>query len=54
VDLTITYLRPLTKGRVTAEARVVRNGRRLVAVSADAFSEDGKLAATALSTYLKL
>ena len=54
VDLTISYLRPLTKGRVTSKARVVRAGRRLFSVSADVFSDDGKLAATALSTYIKL
>jgi acyl-CoA thioesterase len=54
VDLTISYLRPITKGRVTATARVVRAGRRLFVVSAEVKAEDGKLAATALSTYIKL
>jgi uncharacterized protein (TIGR00369 family) len=54
VDLTISYLRPITRGRVTATARVVRSGRRLFVVSAEVKSEDGKLAATALSTYIKL
>lgn len=54
VDLTISYLRPLTKGRVTAVAKVVRAGRRLFVVSAEVLDSDGKLAATALSTYIKL
>jgi len=54
VDLTISYLRPITKGRVTALARVVRAGRRLFVVSAEVKDADGKLAATALSTYIKL
>lgn len=54
VDLTISYLRPLTSGRVTATARVVRAGRRLLVVSADVFDEAGKPAATALSTYIKV
>jgi uncharacterized protein (TIGR00369 family) len=54
VDLTISYLRPVTVGRMTASAKVVRSGRRLFVVSADVFSEDGKLASTALSTYIKL
>ena len=54
VDLTISYLRPITKGRVTATARVVRAGRRLFVVSAEVKDADGKLAATALSTYIKL
>lgn len=54
VDLTISYLRPLTNGRVTAVAKVVRAGRRLFVVSADVKDRDGKLAATALSTYIKV
>ena len=54
VDLTISYLRPLTKGRATATARVVKSGRRLFVVTADVLDNDGKLAATALSTYIKL
>ncbi|HEY8224915.1 MAG TPA: PaaI family thioesterase [Pyrinomonadaceae bacterium] len=54
VDLTISYLRPLTAGRVTASARVLRAGRRLFVVSAEVFDKDGTLATTALSTYIKL
>jgi acyl-CoA thioesterase len=54
VDLTISYLRPLTTGRVTALAKVRRSGRRLFVVSADVFDDEGKLATTALSTYIKL
>jgi acyl-CoA thioesterase len=54
VDLTISYLRPLTKGRASAKATVVRAGRRLFVVTAEVLDDDGKLAATALSTYIKL
>jgi uncharacterized protein (TIGR00369 family) len=54
VDLTIHYLRPLTGGTVRASARVVRAGRRVVTVSAELFDSEEKLAATALSTYLRL
>jgi acyl-CoA thioesterase len=54
VDLTVSYMRPLTIGRITARAKVVRSGRRLFVASADLFDQDGKLAATALSTYIKL
>ena len=54
VDLTISYLRPLTKGRASATARVVKSGRRLFVVTADVLDNDGRLAATALSTYIKL
>jgi acyl-CoA thioesterase len=54
VDLTISYLRPLTSGRVKAVAKVVRAGRRLFVVSAEVFDKDGNLATTALSTYIKV
>lgn len=54
VDLTISYLRPLTAGRITAVAKVLRAGRRLFVASAEVFDDEGKLATTALSTYIKL
>jgi acyl-CoA thioesterase len=54
VDLTISYLRPVSRGRLRAVATVVRAGRRLFVVSADVFDADGTLATTALSTYIKL
>jgi uncharacterized protein (TIGR00369 family) len=54
VDLTISYLRPLTKGRITVTAKVRRAGRRLFVVSADVLDDDGTLASTALSTYIKI
>jgi uncharacterized protein (TIGR00369 family) len=54
VDLTISYLRPLVSGVVVARAKVLRAGRRMIATSAELFDADGKLAATALSTYIRL
>lgn len=54
VDLTISYLRPLVNGEISATARVVREGGRIVVLSADLHDESGNLAATALSTYIKL
>ncbi len=53
VELAVNYLRPLVKGYATVEARVLRAGRRLMTVAADVRNDDGKLAATALSTYLR-
>jgi uncharacterized protein (TIGR00369 family) len=53
VDLTIHYLRPVPEGSAKASARVVRAGRRVVTVSAELFDAEGKLAATAISTYLR-
>ena len=54
VDLTIHYLRPVTEGLAKASARVVHAGRKVITVSAELFDKDGKLAATAISTYLRL
>jgi acyl-CoA thioesterase len=54
VDLTISYLRPLTQGRAHAVARVLRSGKRLIVVSAELLDDRGTLAATALTTYIKL
>jgi uncharacterized protein (TIGR00369 family) len=54
IDLTIHYLRPLSGGSSKTVARVVRAGRRVITVSAELFDENGKLAATALSTYLRM
>ncbi|HEU4932415.1 MAG TPA: PaaI family thioesterase [Pyrinomonadaceae bacterium] len=53
VDLTIHYLRPISEGTARASARIVRAGRRVITVSAELFGDDGKLAATAISTYLR-
>lgn len=54
VDLTISYLRPVTDGRMRAVAKVVRAGRRLFVVSAEVLDGAGNLVSTALSTYIKL
>jgi acyl-CoA thioesterase len=54
VDLMVNYLRPLSEGTTTATARVLRAGRRLITVSAEVLDDGGNLAATALSTYLRL
>ena len=54
VDLTIHYMRPLTGGTARASARVVRAGKRVITVSAELYDANEKLAATALSTYLRL
>ena len=53
VDLTIHYLRPLSEGVAKATARVVRAGRRIVVVSAEVLDHQERLAATAISTYLR-
>ena len=54
VDLTVHYLRPHTTGEIVCTARIVRAGRMISTVSAEVVNEEGKLIATALSTYLKV
>jgi uncharacterized protein (TIGR00369 family) len=53
VDLTIHFLRPAVGGRVEARARVLRLGRRVVVISAEATDQAGTLLATATTTYVR-
>jgi len=53
-DLTIHFLRPVDSGRVTAMAKVLRSGRRLVVVTVDVFDNAQTLISTAVTTYLRL
>jgi len=53
-DLTIHFLRPVTEGRMTATARIVRPGRRLFVLSVEVTDSRGILVATAVTTYIKL
>ncbi|SRR5229473_132303 len=52
-DLTIHYLRPITSGRLTATARIVRGGRRLFVLSVEVTNDHEVLVATAVTSYLK-
>ena len=54
IDLTVHYLRPHTSGTLVCTAKVVRAGKRIFTVSAEAKNEEGKLVATALSTYTRI
>ena len=54
IDLTVHYLRPHITGVFTCTAKVVRAGKRIFTVSADVTGADGKLIATAISTYTKV
>jgi len=54
VDLTVHYMRPVSEGTITCLAKVLRAGRKLLTVSAEVVNDEGKLVATALSTYTKL
>ena len=54
VDLNVYYLRPHTQGKISCTAKIIKAGKRLLTVSAEVANEQGKLIATALSTYTKV
>lgn len=54
IDLTVHYLRPHLEGVFSCTAKVVRAGKRIFTVSAEVHGANGKLIATALSTYTKV
>jgi uncharacterized protein (TIGR00369 family) len=53
-DLTIHYLRPVSSGRLSATARIVRGGRRLLVLSVEVTNDQQALLATAVTSYIKL
>ena len=53
-DLTIHYLRPANSGRLTATARIVRTGRRLIVLTVEVTNDQEILVATAVTGYIKL
>jgi uncharacterized protein (TIGR00369 family) len=54
VEMKINYLEPVREGRVIADARLIRNGRRIVVAECDAYDSSGQLAAKGLLTYIRL
>ena len=54
VDLTVQYLRPHTAGKIVCTAKITRAGKCLLFLSAEVVNEEGKLVATAVSTYTKV
>lgn len=54
VEMKVNYLRPIRKGRVVADAKLIRDGRRIVVSECDVFDSEGNLAAKGLVTYMRL
>jgi uncharacterized protein (TIGR00369 family) len=54
VEMKVNYLSAIRHGRIAAEARVIRNGRRIVVADCDVLDAEGKLAAKGLLTYIRL
>jgi uncharacterized protein (TIGR00369 family) len=51
VDLTVHFIRPASRGRVEATARVLRRGRRVCILSVEARDEAAEIVATSTMTY---
>jgi uncharacterized protein (TIGR00369 family) len=51
LELKINYLQPVSGGRITAEARVLRTGRNFVVTECEIRDNKGGLAAKALLTF---
>jgi len=54
VELKINYLSPIRDGRVVADARLIRDGRRIVVAECDVYDSNGRFAAKGLLTYIRL
>ena len=54
VEMKVNYLSAIREGRVIADARLIRDGRRIVVAECDVFDDKGRLAAKGLLTYIRL
>ena len=54
VEMKVNYLSSIREGRVTAEAKLIRDGRRIIVADCDVFDQSGRLAAKGLLTYIRL
>jgi acyl-CoA thioesterase len=54
VEMKVNYLSAIREGRVIADARLIRDGRRIVVAECDVFDSKGRLAAKGLLTYMRL
>src|SRR5436853_4373007 len=54
VEMKVNYLSSLSEGRITADAKLIRNGRRIIVAECDVNDASGRLAAKGLLTYIRL
>ena len=54
VEMKVNYLSAIREGRVVADARIIRDGRRIVVADCDVVDSKGRLAAKGLLTYIRL
>ena len=54
IELKINYLRAVVKGRLTAEAKLVKGGRSVGYLECDVTDDQGRLVARVASTCMRL
>ena len=54
VEMKVNYLSAIREGRVVADARLIRDGRRIIVADCDVFDSQGRLVAKGLLTYIRL
>src|SRR5262249_20841115 len=54
VEMKVNYLSPIKEGKVIADARLIKTGRRVIVGDCDVSDARGTLAAKALVTYIRL
>ena len=54
IEMKVNYLSPIIEGRVVADARLIRDGKRIIVAECDVFDAAGKMAAKGLLTYMRL
>jgi len=54
VEMKVNYLSPIKEGKVIADARLIKTGRRVIVADCDVSNCQGKLAAKALVTYIRM
>ncbi|WP_216829829.1 PaaI family thioesterase [Alkalihalobacterium elongatum] len=54
IELKVNYLKPVWKGKLTAVAKVTKNGNTIGLVEAEVTDEKGSLVAKVVSTFMRL
>ncbi len=52
IELKVSYLAPVFDGPITAEARIVKSGKRVIFGESEVFDKDDRLIAQALLTFM--
>lgn len=54
IEMKVNYLSAIREGRIVADAKLIRDGRRIVVAECDVTDSKGRLAAKGLLTYMRI